>query len=106
MPSRSSPRTYADSTEGEVKIVVDNDEIPGGDRKAPQELPDGLAAMVHEGLGLDQKNALPIRLPLADQRVLFFALNGDMIFRGDPVHNQETQVVSGPRILFSWVTQT
>src|SRR3989338_2218386 len=106
LPPAPAPGAYANAAERQVEIVVDDDEILGGERKESEELSRGLTAMVHEGLWLDQKNPLPVGLPLADQRVLLFPLDGDAVFRGDPVHDQETQVVSGARVLFAWVPQT
>ena len=106
MPSGPAPGAYPNATERQVEIIVDDDEILDGERKEPEQLSRGLTAMVHEGLWLDQKNPLPVGLPLADQRVLFFALNGDAIFRRDPIHDQETQVVSGLRVLPAWIAQT
>ena len=99
-------RPDAHPAKGQIEIIVDDDEITGGDRKEAEELSDSRAATVHESLRFDQEDLFPVRLPLADQGVMLFLFNRDVIFRGDPIHNQETQVVPGPRIFPAWVTQT
>jgi len=102
----SSPGADANPAERQVKIIVDDYEILGADGKAAEKLPHSRAALVHKGLGFDQKDLFPTPLPLTDERVKLFFLNREAIFRSDPIHNQETQVVPGPRIFPAWITQT
>lgn len=102
----SSPRANANPAEGQVKIIVDDYEILDADGKAAKKLSHSRAGLVHKSLGFDQKDIFPAPLPLADERAKLFFLNREAIFQSDPIHNQETQVVPGPRIFSAWITQT
>ena len=106
MSSRPAAWTDTDSTEGEIEIVMDNHQIRDGDREVAEELFYSHAAVVHIGLGFDQQDFFPVGPPVTNQRVVFYLLNCDLIFRGDPVDNQKTQVVPAPFIFLAWITQT
>src|SRR5690606_13327095 len=78
---------------GKVELVVEHDDIRGGDLVEAHRFADRLTGKVHEGLGLEQQHLLVIEATLGDEALELLRPGREGAAAGDSVHRQKTDIV-------------
>ncbi len=97
-PGRS-PGAHSESSEREIEIVGDDDQVLGGQMVPVDDLADGVAAEVHIGLRGDEDELLAAEDALDDLGAKPLLDRGRARDSGQAVDHHEPDVVACPRVL-------
>jgi hypothetical protein len=106
MPPRPATPGQPHAATRQVKVVMDHQQIIGGDSEVAKKLPDGLPTAVHVSQRLEESD--PPSRSLADPpaRLEFLFREGNRQTAGQALHHQEAGIVPGSFILPSGIAQS
>ena len=94
MPSMSPSFFNSDRSEGEIDLVMDDDEVCYGRIAFAQNQRDGRSALVHVGPGLGEEDCFGIDAPRADEGMIFIPDFVDGQQTGKFIRCHETGIVA------------
>ena len=106
MARETAADSYLDLEWREVELVVEDGEGVEIELVELQCLLNGIAAVVHEGLGLQQQDALPAHATLGDEAAELLRPGPKGVRLGDEVRGHEADIVPVQRILRARIAET
>src|SRR5436305_2850012 len=105
MPGGPAAELHLDLERREVELVVKDGQGVPIELIEAQRLLNRIAAVVHEGLGLEQQNAVSPKAPFGDQASEFLLPRTEIMRFGDDVGRHEPDIVPLKRIFCAGVTK-
>ena len=107
VPAVSAAHFKARHTRRQIQLVMHHQHFCRRYLVELHQCPDGSPADIHEGLGFEQQNFVPVQLAARSQAVKFgLAPEAQLLQAREFVHPSEADVMPGGFIFASWVAQT
>src|SRR4029079_7916005 len=105
MPRKAAPDARPHLGRGEVELVVEDRQRPEVELVEAQHLLNSIAAVVHEGLRLEEEDAGTADPSFGDQAAEFLGPWREAVHLGDDVGGHEADIVSLQRIFRAGITE-
>ena len=106
MGARRALASYAQAPQGQLHIVYQHDKLFRGKLVKAHDLPQTAAAEIHIGLGLDEQHFFPLKKAFPHQSLKSSGVDPDPPAAGQSVQRHKADVVAGPAVAESGVSQT
>ena len=90
---------------GQIKFVVKDDNVIGGEFEIAHRLAHGLARKVHKGLGLEQRDLFRPKAPFAGLALKLGPPAAEPVVGGDPIHRHKPDVMTVLRVFRAGISK-